>query len=782
MKHPFLLIVLLLVYCNVFGDVNNTSSENGYKFSLNLNEVENDELMVSLIAPTIQEKVITYYIPKIIPGTYSISDFGRFVHKFKAFEKNGKQLKVKRLNDNSWQIKKANKIHKITYWVEDTFDADMGDNQIYPMSGTNIEDKKNMVINTHGFFGYFEGMKNLPYELSVTHPENFYGSTGLIPKEVSKDKDVYLVEDYMRLADSPMMYNEPDTTIVKVADTEVLVSVYSPTKIIESGYLAEGIKELLMAQKEYLGGELPVKKYAFIMYFVEPFNAAPIQGALEHSYSSFYYLPEYPQTLVMPFIRDIAAHEFFHIVSPLNIHSEEIQYFDYNTAKLSKHLWLYEGNTEYFASNVQVKYGLIEPEAYFDVLRSKIINSQNNYDDHLPFTEMSKYCADKYADQYQNVYEKGALISMSLDLLLLNLSEGEYGMQDLIADLSKKYGKDKPFKDDELFDEIVEMTYPEVKDFFERYVAGPESLPLEKSFAYAGVSYKPEANYNDYSFGNVTLSFNPETERLLVDDTENMNALGKQLGYMKGDEIVKMNGQEVPKSDGIREFIYSFKEGLEEGKEFSITVLRPNEDGESEEVVLKGNAMKVERTALHEIKFMETPSSRQMKVRNAWLRAFVTPMDAPAYRATSEEVGSIEGITAALYNVISGPAGQRNWSRLKALCKPTAQFNALVPTQEGDKIYQTLSLEEYIGKADPFFLESGFYEVETGQVVEEFNGIAQVFSSYETRTEQDGEPFTKGINSIQLVYDQGRWWIVNILWGTATDEHKIPKKYLKSGK
>ncbi len=782
MKHPFLLIFLLFVYCNIFGDVNNTPNENSYKFSLNLNEVENDQLMVSLITPQIQEKVITYYIPKIIPGTYSISDFGRFIKKFKAFDKNGKQLKVKRLDDNSWQIKKANKIHKVTYWVDDTFDADMGDNQIYPMSGTNIEDKKNIVINTHGFFGYFGGMKSLPYEVSITHPENFYGSTGLIPSKVEKDKDIYWVEDYMRLADAPMMYNEPDTTIIKVAGAEVLVSVYSPTDKIESAYLAEGIRELLMAQKEYLGGELPVDKYAFIMYFVEPFNAAPVQGALEHSYSSFYYLPEYPQTLVMPFIRDIAAHEFFHIVSPLNIHSEEIHYFDYNDPKLSKHLWLYEGNTEYFASNVQVKYGLVTPEEYFDVLRGKIINSKNSYDDNLPFTEMSKYCADKYADQYQNVYEKGPLINMSLDLLLLNLSEGKYGMQNLIADLSKKYGKDKPFKDDELFDEIVEMTYPEVKDFFARYVEGPESLPLEKSFAYAGVSYKPFSSYDDYSFGNVTLSFNPDTKRLLVDDTAEMNELGVELGYEKGDEIIKMNGEEVPTDATIREFIQDFKAGLEEGKEFTITVLRPNEEGETEETLLKGTAFKVERTALHEIKFMDAPTARQMKVRNAWLKAFVTPMDAPAYQHTAEEVATIEGITTALYDVISGPAGQRNWSRLKALCKPNAQFNALVPTPEGEKNYQTLSLEEYIGKADPFFMESGFYEVETGRVVEEFNGIAQVFSSFETRTEVEGEPFTKGINSIQLVYDQDRWWVVNILWGTATPENGIPNKYLKSGK
>ena len=57
-----------------------------------------------------------------------------------------------------------------------------------------------------------------------------------------------------------------------------------------------------------------------------------------------------------PFV-DNAAHEFFHIVTPLSIHSEEIQYFDFNQPKMSEHLWLYEGSTEYHAHMVQEKYG-----------------------------------------------------------------------------------------------------------------------------------------------------------------------------------------------------------------------------------------------------------------------------------------------------------------------------------------------------------------------------------------------------------------------------------------
>src|SRR5262245_41644756 len=115
-----------------------------------------------------------------------------------------------------------------------------------------------------------------------------------------------------------------------------------------------------MAQKEYLGGTLPVNKYAFIFYFTD--QPVTSYGALEHSYSSMYFMPERSIEDLNQNLRDVAAHEFFHIVTPLTVHSEEIADFDFNNPKMSQHLWMYEGATEYFAGNMQVKYGLITPE------------------------------------------------------------------------------------------------------------------------------------------------------------------------------------------------------------------------------------------------------------------------------------------------------------------------------------------------------------------------------------------------------------------------------------
>src|SRR5690606_8726021 len=352
----------------------------------------------------------------------------------------GKVLYVNRLDDNRWEIHDADKLGKISYWVEDTWDAEV-EELVFEPGGTNIEEGENIVLNNHGFFGYFDDMKLLQYELNITRPDNFYGSTGLTDITTKENTDTYTIGNYMDLVDAPIMYNQPDTVTFKIAETSILVSVYSKNKVAPAAELAKDIKVILEAQKEYLGGKLPVEKYAFIIYLYEGTSGSGGSGALEHSYSSFYYLPEMDPSRLSGFLVDVAAHEFFHIVTPLNIHSEEIGNFDFIHPKMSKHLWLYEGVTEYFAGHVQVYQGLISTDAYFDMILDKMETAEN-FNDTLPFTVMSAKALDEHKDEYMNVYNKGALIGLCLDILIREQTNGKKGLKELMHLLSQEYGKD----------------------------------------------------------------------------------------------------------------------------------------------------------------------------------------------------------------------------------------------------------------------------------------------------------------------------------------------------
>ena len=592
------------------------NAQNGYRYSVDLNNVSNDQLSVELITPLISKKNIVFYFPRIVPGTYMNSNYGKYVHDLKAFDKAGSSLSVKQSGDNSWDIKNANKLYRITYTVEDTWDSDIK-NKVYTMCGTNFEAGKNFVINTPGLFGYFDGMKKLSFDLSFTKPRGFYAATGLKPFSSTSNLDVFHCINADELYDSPIMFSLPDTTTVRAGNADVLVAVYSPNKQATSKFIAAHLEKLLVATKNYLMGKLPVDKYAFIYYFNGEQKPLSSSGAWEHSYSSFYSVAEQPQEQAIDFWVDISSHEFFHIVTPLTISSREVKEFNFNETVLSKHLWLYEGSTEYYAHHVQVWGGLITPEKFLETLARKINNSRSYYKDDLSFTELSKESAGKYADQYNNVYEKGALISACLDLYLLKLSGNQYGLKDLKHDLGVKYGKDKFFEDDELFDEIEKLTYPEIKGFLLRHVQGSEPIPYEKYFAFAGVQYIPKEIIRDFSLGDADIT-GDSLGRLIVRGAESMNDFGKKLGYHKEDEIVSLNGETI-NVNNANLLVRKFYNTIKEGEMVTVVIRRRKADGQMELMTLSSPAMKVEKTKLHQLKFDQHPTAEQLNLRKVWL-------------------------------------------------------------------------------------------------------------------------------------------------------------------
>lgn len=747
------------------------AQENRYQYEVDLTQVQNDQLQVNLDVPDIEQKEILFHLPAIIPGTYRLSNFGEFVSNLKAYDKKGKLLPVEQVDTNTWKINKAHKLERLSYLVEDIFDTQK-QNNIYYMSGTNIAAGENFVLNPFGFFGYFENMGEIPFEVSITKPEGFYGSTGLIPESTSPTKDVFLTQDYDRLADSPIMYNKPDTTIIQVGDAEVLVSVYSPNGLVQSEFLAKKFDKLLQATKDYLGGELPVDKYAFLLYFESPMTVRSDRaGALEHSYSSFYYLPEYPQEQLAPLLVDIAAHEFFHIVTPLTIHSKEIADFDFIEADLSKHLWLYEGVTEYASDHIQVRQDLIPAPEFLNRLAEKINNSKSNYIDTLAFTELSEYAAGKYSSQYGNVYEKGALIAALLDIKLLEISNGSMDLQDLLSKLSERYGKNNPFDDDQLFEVIGELSFPEIEEYLERYVGGNESLPYEEIFAKAGVEFIEEPATKVATLGQVNIGFNQEQGRLEITNTSQMNDFGKAVGFETGDLLLRLQGQDILPQNA-QALLEDYAASTKAGETVEIVVGRANEAGEYEEVVLSAPAQLVTSKGSFSLQLMENPTFEQMKLFNQWTQA-------EPVTARPADVASVDAIVNSLYDVISGPAGERDWERFHSLFKPAARMSAIAAQPGATPYMISMTPDEYQEKNAPFFMESGFFEEEIGRKSEKFGEIAHVWSAYQFKLKEDGEPAQRGINSIQLVFDQGRWWISNILWNSERPDNQIPEDLLK---
>jgi hypothetical protein len=153
--------------------------------------------------------------------------------------------------------------------------------------------------------------------------------------------------------------------------------------------------------------------------------------------------------------------------------------------------------------------------------------------------------------------------------------------------------------------------------------------------------------------------------------------------------------------------------------------------------------------------------------------------------ARPDDVKSIEAILGAIYDTISGPAGARDWDRLRSLFYANAR---LIPCRRAPQdqakekpavTARALTVEEFIKRSEPTLKTQGFFEREIARRVEQFGAVAHVFSTYESRhAASDREPFVRGINSIQLFSDGTRWWVVTIFWDSERDGQVIPEEYL----
>ena len=148
---------------------------------------------------------------------------------------------------------------------------------------------------------------------------------------------------------------------------------------------------------------------------------------------------------------------------------------------------------------------------------------------------------------------------------------------------------------------------------------------------------------------------------------------------------------------------------------------------------------------------------------------------APA--AKPEDVDTIDHVLVALYAVISGPPGERDWNRFRSLFLPGAHLTSTGKSADGSIRVHPNTVEDYVTRGGAYFLKNGFFESPIHSRVETFGNIAQVFSSYESRHNAAEAPFARGINSLQLLNDGKRWWIVNILWDEERPDNPLPKDF-----
>ena len=618
MKKIFYTVALAVTFwsCKT-GTTSGGAKNNTVEVNINLVDVKDDKVLVTVTPPAIKTDEVVYSIPKTVPGTYSTDNYGKYSDDFKAFDAKGNALTVKRIDDNSWSISNAKTLKKVTYLVGDTFDTEkgtgFGNDDVFSPAGTNINAGINFMVNTHGFVGYFQDKLDTPYKVTITHPETLWGATSMNDEDASKTSDVFSTPRYAILVENPIMYSKPDYTTFNVNGMDILIAVYSPTGKFTAESITPEMKTMMTAQKNFLGKVNANKKYTVLVYLSSMAkDDAHGFGALEHPTATTVVLPEsMPKEKLVETMKDVVSHEFFHIVTPLTIHSKEIQYFDYNAPKMSEHLWMYEGVTEYFANLFQINQGLIDEAEFYTRIADKIEQAKG-LNDTMSFTLMSKNVLEQpYKDQYLNVYQKGALIGMCIDIIIREKSNGERGILDLMHKLANEYGVEKPFNDNELFAKITELTYPEVGEFLNKYVAGTTPIPYDFYLAKVGVTKAAEKVPGSIFIKGQTpyISVDKATKAISVRPDVDLNVFFTSLNLKAGDGIATVNGKAYSLDN-----IYDLITESENWKDNDPITLQIKRDGK--EQTIKGT---VKLPYEEKETFKATDASKE-KLKTAWLK------------------------------------------------------------------------------------------------------------------------------------------------------------------
>lgn len=451
---------------------------------INLNDRTDDTFKVKMFVSDLTDDNKIFQFPATVPGVYAIFDIGRFVTSFKVFDEELNELPVTHVSTNQWELGTPENVRIIEFEVRETFDTPVDEHAVYRMGGTSIEDD-HVLLNTFDVLGYPAELKERDFFLKLIYPESWKIATSL----QQTASGLYRAENYDKLVDSPILVGDISQASLLVDDVKVTVNAYSGNDIISAGQLLNDMEDVLDDARAFLKG-IKVDRYNFIYLFFPQSSA----GALEHSYSSVYVMIETPYSATYrSSIRDIAAHEFFHTVTPLHIHSEIIEDFNFAVPTASRHLWLYEGVTEWASLMMQYRNGsksLVRLLAH--VKEKKDFADTRN----LSLVQVSVTSYDPAAGgaEYGNVYRKGALVAALLDIRLLELSDGTRGLRELMLELVNTYGPENAFPEDTFFDVLVAMTYPEIEDFIELYIRGTAPLPMAEYFDKIGIAFNPADN------------------------------------------------------------------------------------------------------------------------------------------------------------------------------------------------------------------------------------------------------------------------------------------------
>ncbi len=430
-----------------------------------------------------------FKMPVWAPGSYLVREFARHVERLRATDAGGKALAVEKLDKNTWRVRHPG---QATFAVS------------YGVYAYELSVRTSYLDADHGFvlgssvFLYPAGQEKLPSQLSVQPPAGWATvSTALRPAVTGGPRATrsyeYEVADYDELADSPLEIGNQKLLEFTTQGTSHQLAMFGPyTLPDQTRFLAD--MKIVTEQAQAVVGQNPLDHYLFIVHHTETGG-----GGLEHLYSTT--LGARPTTYANPvsyknFMR-LVAHEYFHLWNVKRIRPVALGPFDYDHENYTHMLWVSEGQTEYMAGQITQRAGFFSPQEYYDDLAAELSTVENTPGNGLQSAAEASFDAwirlyrpDENSNNSQiSYYDKGKLIGLMLDLMLVRDTNGQKHLDDVFRLLYTKYyqGLKRGFTDQEYQDAVAQVAGRRYDDFFQNCVYGTRPPDYAGALAAVGL-------------------------------------------------------------------------------------------------------------------------------------------------------------------------------------------------------------------------------------------------------------------------------------------------------
>jgi predicted metalloprotease with PDZ domain len=541
--------------------------------------------------------VLDLKMPVWTPGSYLVREYSKQLQNFIATTSEDRSLKSTKISKHHWQIQTDNCKEIVIS---------------YRMFANELTVRTNHLDATHGYFNpaalcfYIPDYEHCPIELTIIPPHSDWQITTPLP-EISSQ--TYIAADFDTLVDSPFEIGTQQVYEFTVLDKPHQLVIWGEGNLNPQTAI-EDIKKIVAVEAEIFGG-LPYEKYIFLLH-LSPSGG----GGLEHKnccsllYPRFNFQGSEKQNRFM----QLVAHEFFHLWNVKRIRPIALEKFDYDRENYTPSLWFSEGTTSYYDLMIPRRAGIYDDKEYLSEL-SKEITCYLTTPGRLvqPLSESSfdawikLYRPDANSSNAQmSYYLKGEMVTLLLDLLIRDRTNGLKSFDDVLVAMWEQFGKSEVgFSETQLKTIIESIANLDLTEFYERYIHGIEELPFNDYLAPFGVELKPLEATIPYLGLTVKSEHGKEVIKAVAS-----NSPARLAGIDPGDELLAIDGFKVTAeqlNDRLKQY--------DSGQSIDITVFH------ADRLLTANLILAAPQPQKYQLHVLEETSDRQQQLFQGWTRS-----------------------------------------------------------------------------------------------------------------------------------------------------------------